>query len=149
MAVINRLFKRDYEAVDTFDVGMVLNGPEVKSVRLGNIRLESAFGKIINGEIYLINSEIPLYRFAKVENYEPARKRKLLLNKKEILKIFTKLNTGGRLTLIPVACYNKGRRIKLSLAVARGRGEIAKKKLERLEDIKREEKKDMKEFMKS
>jgi len=84
-----------------------------------------------------------------VENYEPARKRKLLLNKKEILKIFTKLNTGGRLTLIPVACYNKGRRIKLSLAVARGRGEIAKKKLERLEDIKREEKKDMKEFMKS
>jgi len=60
MAVINRLFKRDYEAVDTFDVGMVLNGPEVKSVRLGNIRLESAFGKIINGEIYLINSEIPL-----------------------------------------------------------------------------------------
>lgn len=148
MRIANRFFKRDYEALDTYEVGIVLTGAEVKSIRLNNLKLESSFAKIIGNEVYLVNAEIPIYRFAAPVDYNPTKPRKLLLHKKEIQKIAIKLKTGGRLTLVPVACYTKGSRIKLTLALAKGRGEIAKKKLERAEDIKRSEKIKMKEYLK-
>ncbi|KKQ36739.1 MAG: SsrA-binding protein [Candidatus Roizmanbacteria bacterium GW2011_GWA2_37_7] len=148
MRIVNRNFKREYEALDTFEVGIVLTGAEVKSIRQSNIKLENAFGKIIDQEVYLINAEIPIYRFAAPVDYNSTKQRKLLLHKKEIAKIEVKLKTGGRLTLIPMACYTKGSRIKLSLALAKGRGEIAKKKLERAENIKRQQQREMKEYMK-
>ena len=148
MRVINRIFKRDYEAIDTFEAGIVLTGAEVKSIRQGNIKLENAFGKIINQEAYLINSEIPIYTYARQVDYNNTKQRKLLLHKKEISKIQIKLKTGGRLTLIPIACYTKGSRIKFELALAKGKGEIAKKKLERAENMKRKQKQEMKEYIK-
>lgn len=147
MRVVNRFFIRDYEAIDTFEVGIVLNGAEVKSIRQGNIRLEQAFGKIIGNEMYLVNAEISIYQFARPKEYNSTRQRKLLLHKKEIQKIEIKLKTGGRLTLIPMSCYTKGRHIKLSIALAKGRGEIAKKKRERVEDVKRNQKQEMKEYL--
>ena len=147
MRIVNRFYKRDYEAIDTFEVGIVLNGAEVKSIRNGNLKLETAFGKIIGQEMYLINAEISIYQFARPKEYFATRQRKLLLHKKEIEKIQIKLKTGGRLTLVPVSCYTKGRHIKLSLALAKGRGEIAKKKLERAEDVKRKSKQEMKEYL--
>ncbi|PIZ66611.1 SsrA-binding protein [Candidatus Roizmanbacteria bacterium CG_4_9_14_0_2_um_filter_39_13] len=148
MRIVNRFYKRDYEAIDTFEVGIVLNGAEVKSIRQGNLRLEQAFGKIIGGDAYLMNAEIAIYKFSRPKEYNLTRQRKLLLHKKEIQKIEIKLKTGGRLTLIPVSCYTKGRCIKLSIALAKGRGEIAKKKLERAEDVKRNQKQEMKEYLK-
>lgn len=148
MRVINRIFKRDYEALDTFEAGIVLTGAEVKSIRRGNIKLENAFGKIINQEAYLINSEIPIYTYARQADYNSTKQRKLLLHKKEISKIKIKLKTGGRLTLIPIVCYTKGSRIKLELALAKGKGEIAKKKFERAENMKRKQKQEMKEYIK-
>ncbi|QQS44400.1 SsrA-binding protein SmpB [Candidatus Roizmanbacteria bacterium] len=149
MKVTNRNFHREYEAVDTYEAGISLVGAEVKSIKQGNIKLENAFAKISeNGEVYLTNAEIPIYRFAVPQGYEPTRRRKLLLHKKEIIKLQTKLQSGGRLTIIPIACYTKGRHIKISIALARAKGEIAKKKLERSEDIKREQEREMKEYIK-
>jgi len=148
MRIINRHFKRNYQEVDKYEAGIVLTGPEVKAIRAGNVLLEKAFCKIINGQLYLINAQIHKYQYGNQENYNPTKRRKLLLHRKELTRIATKLQTGGRLTIIPQACYTKGRHIKLSLALARGRGEIAKKKRERAEDIKRKETIEMKEFMK-
>lgn len=148
MKVINRIFSREYEIVDSFEVGIVLTGPEVKSIRQNDIRLENAFAKIIDHQLFLFNAEIAIYKFARPLEYNLTRQRKLLMHRKEIEKLEIKLKTGGRLTLVPVSCYTKGRRIKLELALAKGRGEIGKKKLERKEDMKRQEKRDMKEYMK-
>lgn len=148
MKVINRHFHREYEAIDTYEAGIVLVGAEVKSIKQGNIRLEQAFAKISEGELYLSNAEIPIYKFATPHGYDPARRRKLLLHKKEIIKLQTKIQSGGRLTIIPIACYTKGRQIKISLALARAKGEIEKKKIERREDIKREQEREMKEYVK-
>ena len=148
MRIENRTFHREYEAIDTVEVGVVLTGSEVKSIRQGNLRLDTAFVKIINFEAVLVNAEIPLYRFAPSQSYEPTRQRKLLMHKKEILKLQTKVQSGGRLTIIPIVCYTKGSRIKLEIALSKPKGEIAKKKLERAEDVKREQQKEMKEYMK-
>lgn len=148
MKIVNRHFRHNFEAIDKFEAGIVLKGSEVKSIKSGNFRLEQSFGKIIDGELFLFNAEIPSYAYSKHEKHEPSRKRKLLLNKKELIKIETKIKTGGKLTLVPESCYTKGRHIKISIAVCKGRGEIAKKKLERQEDIKRAQKQEAKEYIK-
>lgn len=148
MRIINRHFKRNYQEVEKYEAGIVLTGPEVKAIRAGNILLEKAFGKLIDGQLYLMNAQIHKYQFGNQEHYDPTQKRKLLLHRKELTRMSTKLRAGGRLTIVPIACYTKGRHIKLSIALARGQGEIAKKKLERAEDVKRKEKIEMKEFIK-
>lgn len=148
MRVVHRTYKREYEAIDTYEAGIVLLGCEVKSIRQGNIKLEKSFAKIIGNEIYLINAEIAKYQFAGPIDYDLTRQRKLLLHKKEIEKLQVKLKTGGKLTVIPIVCYTQGSRIKLTLALSKGRGDIGRKKLERAEDIKRNQKREMKEYMK-
>lgn len=148
MRIINRIFRRDFESIDTYEAGVMLLGAEVKSIRAGNLKLENSFVKITDGEAYLTNAEVPIYRFARPADYDPVRRRKLLLHQKELIKMQTKIASGGRLTIVPEACYTKGRHIKLSIALVRPRGEIAKKKLERAEDIKTKQKQEMKEYMK-
>lgn len=143
--IANRLFNREYQAVSTYEAGISLTGAEVKSVRAGNIRLEDSYVKIMGGVPQLINAEISIYKYAAPRDYEPRRTRALLLHKREILKIETKKKQGGRLTIVPVACYNKGRRIKLELALAKGKHEIAKKKHERARDMVREIEKEIKD----
>jgi len=148
MRIENRTYHREYESVDTLEVGISLSGSEVKSIRQGNLKLDNSFVKITEGEAFLYNAEIALYRFSPTQNYEATRPRKLLLHKKEITKLLTKIQSGGRLTIIPIVCYTKGSRIKLEVALSKPKGEIAKKKLERREDMKRAQQKEMKEYMK-
>lgn len=148
MRIVNRTYHREYEPVDTLEVGVVLSGSEVKSIRQGNLKLDNAFVKFIDDEAYLINAEIPLYRFAPAQNYEATRQRKILLHKKERIKFQTKLQSGGRLTIVPIVCYTKGSRIKFEIALSKPKGEIAKKKLEREQDVKRQQQQEMKEYMK-
>ena len=148
MKIVNRYYRHDFETIQIYEAGIVLNGAEVKSIKAGNFKLEQSFGKIIDGELFLFNAEIPSYAFSRSEKYNPSRKRKLLLHKKELIKIETRLKAGGKLTLVPESCYTKGRRVKISLALCRGRGEISKKKLERQEDIKRTQKQEAKEYIK-
>lgn len=147
MRIYNRKFRRDYQEMEKYEAGIALSGAEVKSVRLGRIRLEGAFVKIMSSGAYLINAEIPIYQYAAPQGYDLRRSRKLLLHRKELIRLKTKLNSGRGLTIAPVSCYNKGGLIKLEIALAKGRREMEKKKIEKKRDIKRREEREMKEYM--
>lgn len=148
MKIENRKFHRNYEALEAFEAGIALTGAEVKSVRLGRIKLDDSFIKIIGNEAYLMNAEIPHYSFAIGKGYDLRRSRKLLLHRKEILRLQVKLGAGGRLTIAPRSCYNKGRRIKLEIALVRPRKDIEKRKLEKTHDIQLQQKREMREYLK-
>ena len=112
------------------------------------MKLEDSFVKRLNDGIYLINAEIPNYQFAFPHGYDPRRSRKLLLHKKEILRLETKMKKGGNYTLAPKSCYTKGQLLKLEVALVRGRRDIEKKNLERKRDIARQAEAEAKEAMK-
>lgn len=149
MKIINRKFRRDYQEIEKYEAGIVLNGAEVKSVRAGHMKLENSFIKIIGSEAYLINAEIPIYEHARPEGYDLRRTRKLLLHKQELIRLKTKLSSASNLTIVPVSCYNKKGLIKLEIVLAKGRREIEKRKLKKEKDIEREEKREIKEYLKS
>ena len=148
MKILNRKFHRDYREIQKYEAGIVLTGAEVKSIRSGRLRIDDAFVRIIGSEAYLINADIPIYEFARNDAYESKRTRKLLLHKKELLKIKVKMASGG-LTLAPVSCYNKGPLIKLEIALVKGRKDIEKRKLEKKRDIRIREEREVKEYVKS
>lgn len=147
MKIINRKFHREYYELEKYEVGIVLSGAEVKSIRKGRLQLEDAFVKIVGNEAFLINAQIPLYEYAKISEYDLKRSRKLLLHKKELLRLKTKIAGGGSLTLAPLSCYNKGKLIKLEIALVKGRKDVEKRRLEKKRDIVRNEKKEAKEYM--
>jgi len=147
MKIVNRKFGRDYEEIETFEAGIVLIGAEVKAIRDKKIILDDSFVKIINDGAYLINANISLLPYSKILTYEPTRSRKLLLHKKELIKIRTKMHSSG-LTLAPKSCYNKGPHIKLEIALVKGRKELEKRKREKARDIKLDEKREAKEYLK-
>ena len=149
MKIFNRKYRRDYQEIEKYEVGIALSGPEVKSVRAGRIRLEDSFVKILGSEVYLINAEISVYEYARPQDYDSRRTRKLLLHKREIIRLKTKLAGPGGLAIVPVSCYNKGSLIKLEVALAKGRKGLEKKKLEKKRDIARNEKREAKEYLKS
>jgi len=149
MKIINRKFYRDYKKLESFEAGVVLSGAEVKSIRQGRLKLEDAYVKIIGNEIYLINAQIAPYSFARMENYDSKRTRKLLLKKKEIVRLKTKMQSGKGLTIIPVSCYNKGSFLKLEIALAEGRKETEKRRLEKRKKMEREEEKEVKEWLRN
>lgn len=149
MKIENRIFHRNYHELETFEAGIVLSGGEVKSILNNGLKLEGSFVKIIDQEAILFSAEIQPYKFISEPDYNPVRKRKLLLHKKEIIKLQTKLQGAGKLTIIPIACYTKGRRIKLSIALAKARGEIGTKRLEKARDIERDQKREVKEYLKT
>lgn len=149
MKIINRKFNRRYEAVEKFETGIALSGAEVKSIRQGGLRLDDAYVKFLDEGPVLINAEIPAYRFAQTTGYDPKRTRKLLLSKKEILRIKTKLKGRGNLTVVPIMCYNKGDILKLEIALARGRKEAGKRKYEKQISMKRNQQREMKETQRS
>src|SRR3989339_965468 len=146
MKIINRAFHRNYEELEKFEAGIVLTGNEVKSIREGHMQLDAAFVKMMGDEVYLINANIPGYEYADNKDYDPKKTRKLLLHRKEILKLQIKLGQGGRLTMAPISCYNRGRHIKLEIALARPRKDLEKRKIEKGRDIERNQKREMKEY---
>lgn len=130
----NRRARFDYEILEKYEAGIELLGTEVKSVRLGRMSLEGAFVVIRGGEAFLINANIPPYQPNNTpEGYDPLRNRKLLLTKKEMREL-ADTEKNKSLTIAPLAVYNKGRKIKISLAIVRG-----KKKTDKREKIKRRE----------
>lgn len=147
MKIINKRFYRDYEEIESYEAGIVLTGAEVKSVKSGGLKLEDSYIKILSDGPYLINSNIPKYKFDSNQKYNPTRSRKLLLKKKEILRIAVKMKSAG-LTIAPKSCYNKGDLLKLEIALVRGRKDREKRKLKKERDIKREEERKIKEYLK-
>lgn len=125
---------------DRFEAGISLIGGEVKSVRAGSANLATAYAKVIKNEVYLVNANIPIVG---KKDYDPTRTRKLLLNKKEILAIETKIKQR-KLTLVPIALYTKGRLIKLRLALGKSKRKFEKKEAIKTKDIKREIQRELK-----
>jgi len=116
----NKKAYHDYEVLETFEAGIRLSGPEVKSLREHKANLKGSFASIWKGEMFADNVHISAYRFAPDPSYNPTKRRKLLLHQKEILKIGTKINEKGT-TIIPLEIYLKGSLIKVKLGLCRGR----------------------------
>ncbi len=118
---LNKKARRDYEVVDTLEVGIVLNGAEVKSIRGGLVNLRESYVRVKGGECYLVGCNITPYAFARQEDISPTRDRKLLLHRKEIDRLHVQTTRKG-LTIVPLKIYfNKRGRCKLELAVGRGK----------------------------
>ncbi|MCL4375115.1 SsrA-binding protein SmpB [Patescibacteria group bacterium] len=149
MKVFNRQFSRNFEKLESYEAGVSLLGAEVKSIRTGNVRLEDAFVRLTNEEAFLVNADVPIYRFSRPQGYDSRRTRKLLLHRDQLIRLKTKLASVSRLAIVPVACYTKGHLVKLEIALAKGRRTIEKKKLEKQRDIKRQEEKKIKEYLRN
>ena len=128
----NRKARHEYHIEDTMEAGIVLKGTEVKSIRKGSVNIGEGYAVIENGEVYIYNVHISPYEQGNIQNVDPLRKRKLLLHKRQILKLQTEVMQKGK-TLIPLKFYlnNRGL-VKVELAVAQG-----KKLYDRREDIAR------------
>ena len=137
MKISNKKASFDYNILETFEAGVVLTGAEVKSVKEGRANLTDSFVKVIDGDLYLVNAEIPKYKYSSDEFYDSRRSRKLLVKKKELVQIDSKLKSK-RLTLIPVAIYTKGKLIKVEVGFAKGRKRHEKKEREKKRDMDRE-----------
>lgn len=128
----------DYEILKTFSAGMELLGLEVKAVRAGKMNLRGAFVSVRGGEVFLLQAEIPPYQPKNAPpEYDPTRVRKLLLEKKEVVELASAESTKG-LTIVPLSVYNKGRFLKLDLAIARGKKKFDKRQSIKKRDIERE-----------
>lgn len=118
--VSNKNARRNFEILDTFEAGIVLQGSEVKSLRNGKGNLNDAFARVKNHEVYLLNFHISPYEMGGAFNHEATRERKLLLHKKEISKIFSLVREKA-LTLVPLKVYFKRGNIKVEIATAKGK----------------------------
>jgi len=131
MKIINKSVGYDYELYDKFEAGVELTGAEVKSLFLDHATLGEAYVKFVGNELFLLNAHIHPYSYADTTKIDPKRTRKLLLHKKELISLQSKMQQKN-LVLIPVSWYNKGHQIKLEIALAKG-----KKKWEKREAIKK------------
>ena len=136
MEILNRKARYDYEISDTYEVGIVLTGNEIKSVRKGSVNLKDSYIIIKNSEAYILNMHITNYDKA-VFKEEETRTRKLLLHKDEILKINDKVSIKG-FTLVPLRLYFKNGKAKLEIGVAKGKHTYDKKESIKERDIKRD-----------
>jgi SsrA-binding protein len=133
----NRKARHDYHIEDVYEAGMVLSGPEVKSLRAGRASLIDGFATIEGGEIWLENVHIPEYTQATWNNRPARRRRKLLLNGHEIYKLLGKIKESGY-TLVPLSIYFKDGRAKVEIALAKGKKEYDKRQTLKEQQDKRE-----------
>jgi SsrA-binding protein len=129
----NSKARRDYHILETFEAGIVLRGTEVKALRAGHAQISDAFARVERGEVYLHNAHIDEYSFGNRQNHKPKGVRKLLLNKSEIRKLAGLSAVKGN-ALVPLSFYWKNNRVKVSLAVGKGKAQYDKR-----EDLKRHE----------
>jgi SsrA-binding protein len=133
----NRKARHDYSIVDTYECGVVLMGTEVKSLRAGRASLVDAFATVDDGEVWLRGLHITEYEMGTWTNHEPRRNRKLLLHKAEILKLIGKTKESG-LSLVPLSMYFKDGKVKVELALAKGKKTWDKRQALAKRDAERE-----------
>jgi len=138
MKITNKRAFYDFEVQEKFEAGINLTGAEVKAIRLGHADLSASFVKIVGSEAYLINSKIFPYEYGRPENYDPNRTRKLLLHKKEIIALKSKIE-GSNLTIVPVSWYTSNRLIKLEIALGKSKKKFEKKEAIKKKDLDREQ----------
>lgn len=129
-AAVNRIASHNYFLLEKFETGVVLTGTEVKSVRAGRVNLKDAYGLIKDGELWLLNCHIGPYEHGNIFNHAPLRTRKLLVHKDEVRKLIGKTQQRG-LTLIPTRMYFKNGRVKVEIALAKGKQLWDKRETER------------------
>lgn len=122
----NRRARRDYEVLEKFEAGIELRGTEVKTLRQGHMTLKDSFVDVTKGQLYLVNSHIPPYEQGNIHNHDPERRRRLLMHKREIIRLAGKIAEKG-LTLIPLRVYFKGGRVKVELGLCKGKHTIDKR----------------------
>ena len=120
LIVDNRRARHDYELLERFEAGVVLTGTEVKSLRDGRVTLAQAYAELRDGEAWLVNASIATYDQGNIANHDPERPRKLLLHRKELASLIGKVRERG-FTLVPTRLYFKDGRVKVELALARGK----------------------------
>ena len=133
----NRKAHFDYEILDTLESGIVLTGTEVKSIRQGNANLRDSYAIIRNDEMFLLNMHISVYKEGNIFNHDETRTRKLLVHKKEISKLKSKLDLEG-LTLVPLKLYFKNNNAKILIGLAKGKREFDKRETIKKRDVDRE-----------
>ncbi len=129
-AAVNRIASHNYFLLEKFETGIVLTGTEVKSIRDGTANLKDSYGLVKDGEIWLLNAHISPYSHGSYANHEAVRTRKLLMHKEEIRKLIGKTQQKG-LTLIPTRLYFKNGKVKVELALAKGKQLWDKRETER------------------
>jgi len=132
MKIFNKTAPNKFNIEENFEAGIQLLGSEVKAIRLAHVDLKSSYVKLMSGEAYLINAKIFPYQYSRVEGYMEDRTRKLLLHKKELMKIKNMLDTG-KYTVTPLSLYEKHGKFKLEIGVSKG-----KKQYERRKDLKQQ-----------
>jgi len=148
MEIVNKEAYRKYEVLEEFEAGIVLTGSEVKSLKNARLSMKGSYVKFISHELFWINASIPLYAFATNEDYEPERSRKLLLSRKQLIRLETKLKERQNLTIVPLKCYTAHRLLKLKIALSKGKKTHDIKALEKKRDVVRNEKREAKEYLK-
>lgn len=143
MEILNRKARYEYFIEQAYEAGIELTGTEIKSIRNGNCNIKDSYGIVKNHEIYLFNMFVSTYKEGNIFNHEESRTRKLLLHKKEIKKIEECLEQQG-LTLIPIKLYFKNNKLKVEIAVCRGKKNYDKRESLKEKDIKRSIAKDLK-----
>ncbi len=137
MEVINREARHEYFILEEIETGIALTGTEIKAIRDGKVNLKDSYAIIKNKEVYLLNTYISEYKEGNIFNHEPRRTRKLLLHKKEILKLNDKIKQEG-LTLIPLKLYFKKNKVKILLGLCKGKKLYDKRETIKERDLKRE-----------
>ena len=137
MEILNRKARYDYFVEEEIEAGIVLTGTEIKSIRMGKVNLKDSYAIIRNEEIFLLNTHISSYEKGNIFNHEEDRTRKLLLHKKEILKLRDRLEVEGY-TLVPLKIYFVKNKAKVLIGVAKGKKNYNKKETIKERDIKRE-----------
>ncbi|MCB1183767.1 SsrA-binding protein SmpB [bacterium] len=132
----NKRAFHEYEILDRWEAGLVLLGTEVKALRNGRVNLGDSYGEIREGEAWVVKMHIGPYEMGNRENHEPFRRRKLLLNRREIRKILPKVEERG-LTLVPMKLYFKKGRVKLELGLGRGKKLHDKRDTKAKKDVER------------
>lgn len=133
----NRRASHDYELLEKFEAGLELTGSEVKSLRQGGGSIAEAYVRVHDGQAFVEGMNVPIYQEASYNNHEPTRRRRLLLNKREIAELTKGLERKG-LTVVPLSLYFKDGWAKLEIALARGRKQHDKRREDAQKDAKRE-----------
>ena len=141
----NRKAKYDYEILDTIEAGIVLTGTEIKSIKNGSANLKDSYAIIKNGEAFLLNMHISHYEQGNIFNHDETRTRKLLLHKKEILKLNDKVQMLGY-TLVPIKLYFKNGFAKILIGICKGKKNYDKREAIKKKDIQRDIDKQLKKY---
>ncbi len=147
-SIVNKKAYREYELLHKYEAGIRLTGPEVKAVKNGRLNFEGSYVKLIGNELFLVNADIPLYRYSRIDDYEPNRSRKLLMHRTEITKLQSKIKERPGLTIVPLKCYNIHGFLKLEIALSKGRKRYELKSVEKNRELKRRDKEMAKEYLK-